>query len=184
MKPILRIIRDISGSPSMSLPQDIVLPALEESWTLSYRQTSSSGVQARCNGNGMINISGRTRDPDLVLTALNRWLYRQARASLVPWLDELSEQSGLPYGKVSIRSQRTRWASCSSKGNINLNCKLLFLSPDVVRYILNHELCHTIHPNHSADFWRAVCSLEPGYRHLNALAKKGMELVPEWAKGE
>jgi predicted metal-dependent hydrolase len=100
----------------------------------------------------------------------------------VPWLDELSDQTGLFYGNVSVRGQRTRWASCSSKGNINLNYRLLFLSPDVVRYILNHELCHTVHLNHSRVFWSRLASLEPDYKIFNDRAKRGMEEVPEWAK--
>ena len=115
-------------------------------------------------------------------SALKRWLSRQARSSLVPWLDDLSAKAGLSYNKVAVRGQKTRWASCSSKGNINLNFRLLFLPADVVRYILNHELCHTVHPNHSESFWLHVASLEPGYRTLNNLAKKGMDGIPEWAK--
>jgi len=100
----------------------------------------------------------------------------------VPWLDELSALAELPYGAISVRGQRTRWASCSSRGNINLNYRLLFLHPDVVRYILNHELCHTVHLNHSRSFWSLLATLEPDYKVFNDQAKKGMEEVPGWAK--
>ena len=127
-------------------------------------------------------VSGCVKSSREVNEALRRWLVRLTRRSVVPWLDELSAQAGLPYGKVSIRGQRTRWASCSSKGNINLNFRLLFLSPEVVRYILNHELCHTVHLNHSRDFWNMLACMEPDYRFFNSQAKRGMELVPEWAK--
>jgi predicted metal-dependent hydrolase len=130
----------------------------------------------------MLTGSGRVEDRREVIQGLRRWLVRQARLSLVPWLDELSAQADLPYGAVSVRGQRTRWASCSSRGNINLNYRLLFLSPDVVRYILNHELCHTVHLNHSRGFWSMLATLEPDYREFNMMAKRGMEDVPEWAK--
>ena len=130
----------------------------------------------------MLVVSGRVEDGREVMLGLRRWLVRQTRTSLVPWLDELSAQSGLPFGTVSVRGQRTRWASCSARGNINLNYRLLFLSPDVVRYILNHELCHTVHLNHSRGFWKMVGSLEPEFRTFNSQAKWGMEEVPKWAK--
>ena len=127
-------------------------------------------------------VTGRVEDGSEVIQGLRRWLVRHTRESLVPWLDELSVHAGLSYGKVAVRGQRTRWASCSSKGNINLNYRLLFLPPDVVRYILNHELCHTVHLNHSRKFWDMVASMEPEFRVYNKLAKKGMEEVPGWAK--
>lgn len=184
MKPILRILRNIAGTHNrVSLPDEIFLPALEERWTVRYRKTSGRTVQARGNGAGIITVSGSIEDGRQVKRALRRWLIRQARVSLVPWLDELSVQAGLPYGNVTVRGQKTRWASCSSRGNINLNFRLLFLPADVVRYILNHELCHTLHLNHSKRFWSKVASLEPGYKIMNSFAKKGMEEVPEWAKG-
>jgi predicted metal-dependent hydrolase len=184
LKSILRHLRDLITTPShVHLPDEIHLPALGEVWTVRYRKTASRSVQARSNGNGVLTVSGRVEDTREVMLGLRRWLVRQARASLVPWLDELSAQSGLLYGSVSVRGQRTRWASCSSRGNINLNYRLLFLAPDVVRYILNHELCHTVHLNHSRRFWNKVGSLEPEFRVFNSQAKRGMEEVPEWAKG-
>ena len=183
LKSILRHLRDLISAPSPAhLPEEIHLPALEEVWTVRYRKTASGWVQARSNGNGTLIVSGKVEDRREVVLGLRRWLTRHTRASLVPWLHELSAQADLPFGTVSVRGQRTRWASCSSRGNINLNYRLLFLSPDVVRYILNHELCHTVHLNHSRNFWQALSSLEPGYRFLNSSAKKGMGEVPEWAK--
>ncbi len=184
MKSILRRLLDLNGrSVSRTLPREIHLPALEEYWSVHYRETPSGNVRARSNGRGVLTLSGRVGDSRQVARAMRRWLSRHARNSLAPWLDELSKEAGLPYGGVSVRGQRTRWASCSSRKNISLNYRLLFLPPDTVRYILNHELCHTVHLNHSRDFWEMLGSLEPGYRQLNRQAKKGMEMVPDWAKG-
>jgi predicted metal-dependent hydrolase len=184
LKPILRIIRDtISMRSPAPLPDEIFLPALEEHWKVRYRKTSSRTVQARSDGAGVVTVSGSIEDGWEVRRALRRWLVRHARSALVPWLNALSVQGGLNYGKVAVRGQTTRWASCSSKGNINLNYKLLFLPPEVVRYILNHELCHTLHQNHSKKFWSEVALVEPGHKTLNRFARKGMEAVPQWAKG-
>ncbi len=184
MNPIFRRLKYISRwSRPSTLPAQIYLPALEERWKVTYRKTGSRSVQARCNSNGLLTVTGDIDNSRKVAQGLRRWLIRKARDRLVRWLDELSVSSGLPYGTVAVRGQRTRWASCSSKGNINLNYRLFFLSPEVVRYILNHELCHTVHPDHSRRFWSKVASLEPDYKNLNVLAKRGMEEVPDWAKG-
>jgi len=183
VKSILRHIRELAGIRApVLLPEVIHLPALGQHWTVRYHPTASRSVQARSNSRGVLVVSGRVDDDRKTLMGIRRWLVRQARDSLVPWLDELGEQAGLTYRSVSVRGQRTRWASCSSKGRINLNYRLLFLSPEIVRYILNHELCHIVHSDHSRRFWSRVAALEPDYKVLNALAKRGMEEVPQWAR--
>ena len=70
---------------------------------------------------------------------------------------------GVTYGRITIRSQRSRWGSCSSKGNLNFNC-LLMLCPEEVRdYVVIHELCHLIEFNHSRRFWSLVEKQMPEY---------------------
>ena len=84
---------------------------------------------------------------------------------------------GVDYGRISIRAQRTRWGSCSSKGNLNFNC-LLMLAPDYVQdYVVVHELCHRKEMNHSPHFWALVESLVPDYKiHRQWLKENGEKL--------
>ncbi len=166
------------------LPDSIHLPALGEEWAVQYRQTAGRTVQARADGNGTLIVSGNTADELAARKALRRWLSREARGALVPWLAELGEASGLVFQQVAIRGQRTRWGSCSSSGTISLNYRLLFLEPDLVRYVLHHELCHTVHPNHSRRFWGLLGNLEPDCRVLGRTVRGGMKVVPEWAKSQ
>ena len=165
------------------LPDMVTLPALGEEWIVQYNPTSAATVQARSNGNGILVVSGNISDRKAALRSLNRWLAREAKTALVPWLSELGETAGLTFQRVSVRGQRTRWGSCSTTGTISLNYRLLFLEPDLVRYVLHHELCHTIHPNHSRRFWAVLEQLEPGCRAMSRDVRVAMKVVPEWAKG-
>lgn len=70
---------------------------------------------------------------------------------------------GVTYGRISIREQKTRWGSCSSKGNLNFNCLLMLTPPEVIDYVMVHELCHRKEMNHSGRFWDEVARVLPGY---------------------
>jgi hypothetical protein len=99
---------------------------------------------------------------------------------LAPRLLQLADELNYPVARVSIRSQRTRWGSCSTRGTVSLNCSLLFLASEVVRYLFVHELAHTRHMNHSASFWRLVEKIEPDYRRLDRDLLAGWRTVPSW----
>ncbi len=96
--------------------------------------------------------------------AVQRHLWRLARVELPPRVRELAVRHGLTVHRVTVRNQRSRWGSCSRRGTISLNWRLI-QTPDAVRdYIILHELMHLRHMNHSARFWRAVASVCPDYR--------------------
>ncbi len=79
---------------------------------------------------------------------------------------------GVDYGRITIRSQRTRWGSCSSKGNLNFNCLLMLFPDEVVDYVVVHELCHRKHMNHSAAFYAEVERVFPEYRRCQKWLKE------------
>ena len=71
---------------------------------------------------------------------------------------------GVTYGRITIRNQRSKWGSCSSKGNLNFNCLLMLAPRQVVTYVVVHELAHRKHMDHSPAFWAEVEAILPDYR--------------------
>jgi len=90
-----------------------------------------------------------------------------AKEKLGKRLSELAEKHNFRYNRVSIRNQKTRWGSCSSKDNISLNMKLLHLPDHLIDYILLHELVHTRVKNHSKDFWNELETVVPNARMMD-----------------
>ena len=104
-------------------------------------------------------------------------LREQAQRELTPRLLELAALHGLTVNRVTIRGQRSRWGSCSPKGHIALNFRLMLTPPDVREYILIHELMHLKQPDHSRKFWRHVEAACPGFREAERwLRKNGSSL--------
>lgn len=82
------------------------------------------------------------------------------------------------YGRITIRNQKTRWGSCSSKGNLNFNCLLMMAPIEVIDYVIVHELCHRKEMNHSKAFWFEVSKIIPNYKEYeNWLKKEGHILI-------
>ena len=79
---------------------------------------------------------------------------------------------GVSYGRITIRCQRTRWGSCSSKGNLNFNCLLMLTPPEVIDSVVVHELCHRKEMNHSARFYQEVYRVFPEYDRWNRWLKE------------
>jgi predicted metal-dependent hydrolase len=92
----------------------------------------------------------------------------------------LAAATGVRYAKVAIRRQRSRWGSCSVRGTISLNLCLLFQRPEVVDYLVIHELMHVKHMNHSPRFWAAVEANCADWRALDRELLGGWRTVPRW----
>lgn len=88
--------------------------------------------------------------------------------------------TGGNYTSITVRDQKSRWGSCSSRGTLSFNYRLIFAPPRVLDYVVVHELCHLTHMNHSKDFWSMVASVMPDYKiYKKWLREHGHELTPE-----
>jgi predicted metal-dependent hydrolase len=181
-----RRLADISAAcarmPAVALPEKIELPALGESWSVDYQPAKTRTVGVIVDQPGRIVVYGAVHDCDACRGALKLWLQRRTREELVPLLARLAEENGFTFGEVFIRGQKTRWASCSSRGTISLSFKLLFLDRDAVRCVLLHELCHTVLMNHSSRFWTLLGGFEPAYKAITKRMREGWKQVPAWVE--
>jgi predicted metal-dependent hydrolase len=170
------------------LPERICLQALGEEWTVEYRPpalgATPTAVRVRRASGDRLVVAGDQGDFEACKQALCRWLSRRAREVLVPRLAELAEFHGFRYEKVSVRQQRTRWGSCSRRGTISLNAKLLFMPPAAADYVLLHELCHTLQMNHSARFWAVMEKHDPKYKVHRKLVRTSAKAMPTWLDHE
>ena len=116
-------------------------------------------------------------DPEPLRDALEAWYRRRAKVEVAPRLDAACARAGTSYKRLSIRGQRTRWASCSSSGTMSFNWRLLLAPAEILDYVVEHEVAHLELLDHSDRFWRLLGSRSPRYReHERWLRRNGPAL--------
>lgn len=182
------------------LPEEIELSASEQIFSVKYvspdeSKASTEGSLSMAKGSlpsaegsltlhhiddYQLEVRGEVRDKKHVFELLALFFKQYAREYLQQRLDQLSNEFNLPYNRLTIRAQKTRWGSCSSKKNINLNYRLLFIEKELTDYILLHELVHTVHMNHSKAFWFYLESLMPDARNRDRQVNQMTKKLPCW----
>lgn len=138
----------------------------------SYPLMISSKFSAKLNFNG-VKFKTKQANRAQFLT----WYKNSFREIALPRLMYYAKTHKLNYQQVRLKSQKTLWGSCSSVNNINLNYLLIQAPINVIDYVIVHELCHTVHKNHSKDFWQLVESILPNYKASKSwLKSKGYKL--------
>ena len=123
------------------------------------------------------------REIESVISAHETWIRKkslaeQAREYIPQRVFYYAPLLGVSPGRITIRNQKTRWGSCSAKGNLNFNCLLMLTPPEVIDSVVVHELCHLLEMNHSKRFYDHVLSVYPDYRKHHAwLTKHGPEIM-------
>ena len=199
----VRVSVDGAGEVSVTLPRRMPLRAADEAvrelapWIERRRRAleRAAAEVARTPGTvpylggelRLVPQPGRTRahrrGDDLLVPArddeaVERWYRRAARAEIGPRLDAATARAGVEYTRLTIRGQRTRWASCSATGAMSFNWRLLLAPEAVLDYVVEHEVCHLEVMDHSPRFWRLLESRVPDWRdHARWLSRYGSTLV-------
>jgi len=108
---------------------------------------------------------------------LQAWFIQQAKTEIPRRLEEINSKIGLPYKRIIIRNQKSRWGSCAPNGTLSFNWRLMMAPPKVMDYVLIHELIHLKLPNHAVRFWQRVAQYDPDYlSHRSWLKRYGSSL--------
>lgn len=161
-------------------PEEIRFLARDLAWKVVSCPDDTKSVTVEESSGETLILQGAIDDDGACQAALKSWLIDKAKEYLVPRLKQVSDETGLAYSSVFIRQQKTRWGSCSSRRSISLNARLLFLPPELVTYVLIHELCHTKHLNHAPIFWRLVASYLQDYRRFDRQLRDADCWMPKW----
>jgi len=170
--------------PRDLLPAAIELTAAAEIWPLTITHLPDTRLRltwAR-QPRPRIDLAGDLGDGDAGRRLLQQWLKAQGRRILIPLVEQRCRETGLGVKRCQVRIQKTRWGSYSTQGTLSLNAGLLFLSRSLVRHVITHELCHTLHFGHPPAFWRELARWEPDWRRLDAELKNSTSNIPEWVR--
>jgi hypothetical protein len=172
--------RFLVPTPPGGRPEQVLLRVIGEDWGVDYRPTDIATVATVERPGNRLLVYGNVTDDAIVMDSLRRWLARQTRRHVVPWLSRLAAENACEVTNIVVRSQRTRWASCSPLGTISLNLRLMLIPEPLVRYAMLHELAHTTEMNHGPRFWAVVRELEPAYEEYDRQLREAWRLIPAW----
>jgi predicted metal-dependent hydrolase len=167
----------VAGPINVDLRDGGEVPYLGEHLDLDVRvEPGRTRPHVRRRGD-VLTVKVATRGKDAIRDALERWYRKQARAEVQTRLDAAVARAGTTYTTLTIRQQRTRWASCSSNGSMSFNWRLLLAPREILDYVVEHEVAHLEVLDHSPRFWRLVRSRVPGYKqHERWLRRNGPAL--------
>ena len=200
----VRVTVDPDGSVTVTLPKRAPERAAKEAvaelapWIARRRRTLARAAEEVARTPGTVPFLGETltlvpqpgrtrvhRRGDVLLVpaddpvpALERYYRRAARDEIARRLDAATRRAGTSYRGLTIRAQRTRWASCSSDGGMSFNWRLLLAPPEILDYVVEHEVCHIEVMDHSPRFWALLEARVPDWRaHAAWLRRYGSTLT-------
>jgi predicted metal-dependent hydrolase len=171
----LRRMRESEAElPPARLDDGGEVPYLGERLALRLSRGARARVKAR---GGSLDVTVPEPGEEAVRAALERWYRRRAREEVARRLDAATARAGTSYASLQVRGQRSRWASCSSSGAMSFNWRLLLAPPEILDYVVEHEVAHLAVHDHSQRFWTLLAVRCPEWReHERWLRRHGHAL--------
>ncbi len=163
-RTLLRMRAAEAERPRPLLEDGGEVPYLGERLRLAVRVEPERQRPHVARRGGELRVAISEPGPAAVEAALERWYRAQARGEVASRLDAAVARVGQSYTSIQIRGQRSRWASCSSKGGMSFNWRLLLAPPEILDYVVEHEVAHLEVHDHSKRFWDLLAVRRPGYR--------------------
>jgi predicted metal-dependent hydrolase len=176
---IIKQLLHLQTIETPGLPDRIEFQALEKTWALHYAACDAK-PEFIWRPDGELAIVGSYKNEQHIKEKLIAWIKSEAASFLSAQIKEISFATGLCFANLSIRDQDSRWGSCNSKKNISLNYKLIFLPLPLVRHVILHELCHTLHLNHANKFWNLLQQHDPACQEHRAALRLAGDFIPKW----
>ena len=159
--------------PEREYEEGAVFPYLGEDREVVVERRPSSDVDENT-----LRLAQHHVEDTSVKRALETLYRRKARERFEARADQFSKQMGVEYEKIEIRNQRTKWGSCSTTGTLGLNWRLMMAPPEIVDYVVIHELAHLREPNHTDEFWSLVADHDSEYEaHSAWLTENSVRLI-------
>ena len=150
----------------------------KESWIQKHIEKIREQEEKRKKTQGEKGEYGESVERDYLTNEEIKKLADKALQHIPKRVSYYAKQIGVTYEKITIRNQKTRWGSCSSKGNLNFNCLLMLTPPEVIDYVVVHELCHRKEMNHSKAFWAEVEKILSDYKEqIKWLKENGGQII-------
>ncbi len=141
------------------------------------RSNNCKKAHVKLEGKNIVIVAPNIFNADSIKQTLRLWYIEQFKHIVSERINYYSSKIGVFPQKVTIREQKTRWGSCSNKGNINLNWKLIMAALEILDYVIVHELCHMIAMNHSEEFWKVVEAYSPQYKDYKVWLKHNGDML-------
>lgn len=177
-------------SQAAGLPKQLEFPLCYEVWKVEYKQTQVVG-QVRVKAEGLrrldgvrrvsaVRITGDVSDEELCCRALAHFVGRLAKGVLSSFAFEICEEMGAAPASIAVNNRKTAWGICTSKGDIRIDRRVMFLPREIARQVVLHEIAHLKHMNHSAAFYEELYSYPGSTAEAEKAIKGAQKYVPAW----
>lgn len=178
----IRVVRSGRRSVALQIDGDLRLTVrapyrMPDREIRNFLEEKSSWIEKNMRRMERRQAELRVEPSELLTVEQLRTLAKEAAEYIPERVAFYASQAGVSYGRITIRNQRSRWGSCSSRGNLNFNCLLMLTPPEIIDYVVVHELCHRREMNHSPLFWREVERILPDYKARRKWLKENGEKI-------